>query len=169
MPYPDECALLAVGAWSGFRRRGHQHINIFFKSYLLIISGSNQDLLYFAQVLAIRGTPQAIVSNFVNTRRQHMLEKTPDELLGADGHGSCLGAAGTLIPKGHLAVIDRDDSAVGNSDTVNVASEIIEDLTGALDGRFTVDNPFLSPYGFRQVNILKSPPNTLEKDSAKSP
>ena len=79
-----------------------------------------------------------------------MLKKTPDELPGADGHGFDISTAfGILIPKGHLAIIDRDDSAVGNGDAVNVAGQIIEDCKGALDGRFTVDNPVFSPYGFR--------------------
>ncbi|GAI78132.1 unnamed protein product, partial [marine sediment metagenome] len=45
--------------------------------------------------------------------------------------------------------------------------EIIEDCTGALDGRFTVDDPVFSPYGFGQVNIFELPANTVEEDSAK--
>jgi hypothetical protein len=44
------------------------------------------------------GTPQTIVSNFVDTSRQHMLQKTPDELLGADGHGFCLSARKVTLP-----------------------------------------------------------------------
>jgi hypothetical protein len=43
-------------------------------------------MLYFREVLAVRETPQTIVADFVNTGRQHMLKKTPDEFLGADGH-----------------------------------------------------------------------------------
>jgi len=34
-----------------------------------------------------------------------MLQKTPDELLGADGHGFRLSTAGTLIPKGDLTIV----------------------------------------------------------------
>ena len=115
------------------------------------------------------GTPQTIVSNFVNTGRQHMLQKTPDELLGADGHGFRLSTAGTLIPKGNLAVVDREDSAIGDGHTVNVAGQIIEDRTGALDGRFTVNNPVLLPYGFRQLYIFELPANIVEEDAAKQP
>ncbi len=124
-------------------------------------------MLYFREVLAMRGTQQTIVSNFVNTSRQHMLQETADELLGADGHGFDISTAGILIPKGHLAVVDRDDSAVGYGETVNVAGEIIEDCTSALDGRFRMSDPFLLPYVSRQVNVLKSPFNTLTKDFAK--
>ena len=105
--------------------------------------------MYFGQVLTMCGTPQTIVSNFVNAGRQHMLQKTPDELLGADGHGFRLSTAGTLIPKGNLAVVGRDYSAVGDGYTVNVAGEIIEDCTGALDGWFAVNDPLLLPYGLR--------------------
>ena len=64
-----------------------------------------------------------------------MLKKTPDELPGADGHGFDISTAfGILIPKGHLAIIDRDDSAVGDGYTVNVAGQIIKDCTSAMDG-----------------------------------
>ena len=48
-----------------------------------------------------------------------------------------------------------------------VAGEIIEDCTGALDDRFTVDNPVFLPYGFRQVNIFELPANTVEEVAAK--
>ena len=68
-------------------------------------------MLYFREVLAMRGTPQTIVANFVNTGRQHMLQETSNELLGADSHGLRLGTAQTLIPKGNLTVVGRDYSA----------------------------------------------------------
>jgi len=71
-----------------------------------------------------------------------MLEKTPDELLSTDGHDLSLCCAGAPIPKGHLTVVGRKDSAVGDGDTVNVTGKIIEDLTGALDGRFRMNDPF---------------------------
>ncbi len=113
-------------------------------------------MLYFREVLAMCGTPQTIVSNFVNAGRQHVLQKTPDELLGANGHGFCLSTAGILIPKGNLPVVGRDYSTVGDGYTVNVAGEIIEDCTSTSDGRFRMSDPFLLPYVSRQVNILKS-------------
>ena len=92
-----------------------------------------------------------------------MLQETSNELLGADGHGFCLSAAGTLIPKGNLAVVGRDDPAVGDGYTVNVAGEIIEDRTGALNGRFRMSDPFLLPYVSRQVNVPKHLLNALAK------
>ncbi len=73
------------------------------------------------------------------------------------------------MPKSNLAVVDRDDSAVGYGDTVNVAGQIIEGRTGALDGRFTVDDPVFLLYGFRQVNLFELPANTGEEDTAKQP
>ena len=103
----------------------------------------------------MRGTPQAIVADFVNAGRHHMLQETSDELLGTDGHGFCLIVPGILIPKGNLAVVGRDYSAVGDGDTVNVAGEIIEDRTGALDGRFTVNDP----EGTRTLNLRIDSPN----------
>ena len=96
-----------------------------------------------------------------------MLQKTSYELLGANGHGFCLSIPGILIPKGHLTVIDREDSAIGDGHTVNVAREIIEDLACALDGRFTVNDPVLLPYRFRQLNIFELPAKTAKEDATK--
>ena len=79
-----------------------------------------------------------------------MLEKTPNELLGVDGHGLRLSCASAPIPKAHLTVVDREDSAICNSDSVNIAGEVIEDLAATLDSRFTVNDPVLFPEGFRQ-------------------
>ena len=121
------------------------------------------------QILAMRGTPQAIVTNFVNTLWQYMLEKTADELLGADGHDLCLRTAGILISKGNLAVVGRDYSAVGDGYAVNVAGEIIKDSTGTLNSRFRMSNPFFLPYVSRQVNVLESPFDTPTKALAKQP
>ena len=123
-------------------------------------------MLYFGEVLAMRGTPQAIVADFVNAGRQHMLQKTPDKLLCPDGHGFRLSIPGILIPKGNLAVAGRDYSAVGDGDTMNVTGEIIEDCASALDGWLAVNDPFLLPYRFRQVNILKVPANTVKEAAA---
>jgi len=52
---------------------------------------------------------------------------------------------------------------------VNVAGQIIEDRTGAMDGRFTVDDPVFLPYGFRQMNLFELSANTGEEDAAKQP
>jgi hypothetical protein len=96
-----------------------------------------------------------------------MLEKTPDEFLGVDRHGLCLSSAGTLISKGDLTMLGRDDSAVGGGETVNVAGEIIEDGTSTLNSSFGMSDPFLLPYVSRQVNVLKSPFDTPTKALAK--
>ena len=99
----------------------------------------------FKEVLAIGGTPQTIVTNFVNALWQYMLEKTSDEFLSVDRHGFNLSPIGILIPKSHLPVVGRENSAIGDRDTVNVAGEIIEDGTRALDGWLTVDDPLFLP------------------------
>ena len=97
-----------------------------------------------------------------------MLQKTPDELFGVDNHSLDISTAfGILIPKSHITIVDRKDSAVGDGDSVNVAGQIIKDCTSAMDGWFTVDDPFFLPYGFRKVNLFELSANTGEKDTAK--
>ena len=57
-------------------------------------------MLYFREVLAMRGTPQTIVSNFVNTSRQHMLQKTSHEFENIEGSLSESVAALLAVGKG---------------------------------------------------------------------
>jgi hypothetical protein len=75
--------------------------------------------------------------------------------------------AGVLTTKGDLAVVGKDHSVVGVGDTVNAASEIVEDRTGTLDGWFAVNDPVLLPYGFRHLDIFESSANTVEEDTKK--
>jgi hypothetical protein len=80
-----------------------------------------------------------------------------------------LSGAGVPIPKGDLSVVGRDDSAVGDGDTVNVPGKIVEDFGCALDSRFAVNDPVLLPYGFRQLNVHELPANTVKEDATKQP
>ena len=84
-------------------------------------------------MLTIGGAPQAIVANLVKALRQHVLEKASNEFLSKDGHRFGQITVGIFIPKGHLSIVDREDSAVGDGDPVNVAAQIVENLPGALD------------------------------------
>lgn len=91
----------------------------------------------------------------MNSGRQYMLQKTPDELGSADGHGLGLGWAVASIPKGYLTLVDREDAAVGDGHPVNVAAQVLQDSAGVLDRRFTVNDPVLLPETVWQVNLGK--------------
>ena len=50
---------------------------------------------------------------------------------------------------------------------VSIAGKIIEDSTGSMDSRFTMNNPVFLPYGFRQVNLFELSANTGKEDTSK--
>ena len=59
------------------------------------------------------GTPQPVVADFMEPLGQHMLQKTPDELMGGQRHGFPTLVLGVLVAKAHLAVIDREETGIG--------------------------------------------------------
>ena len=95
-------------------------------------------------------TPEAVVTHLVDPAREDMLEETPKEFVGVESHGSRFRRAGIPVSKGHSAVFDRENTAVGDGDTMDVAAKILQDFLRALDGRFTVNHPVLLPQGQRQ-------------------
>ena len=72
-----------------------------------------------------------------------MEQKSPDELVGREGHGFLLIVVAIVSPlEFHLAVFDIDDPMVGNGDPVRVAADIVHHLLGSGEGWLGVDDPF---------------------------
>jgi len=71
-----------------------------------------------------------------------MQEESAQELIQGYGHQFLLIVVRRVPPaKGDLAVGQRDQSMVGDGDTVSVAAEILEHILGAPEGRLGVDYP----------------------------
>jgi hypothetical protein len=73
-----------------------------------------------------------------------MQQEAPDELLGIQSHG--LGAAVMLVVfvlKRDSAIFQRDQSVVGDGDSMRVTAQISEHLLGAAERRLGVNHPFL--------------------------
>src|SRR5438105_5190822 len=71
-----------------------------------------------------------------------MQQETPDELIRLQRQG--LGAAVMLVVfvlKRDLAVFERDQSVIGDRDSMGIAAQIREHLLGAAEGRLSVDHP----------------------------
>ncbi len=74
-----------------------------------------------------------------------MEEKSANELHGVESHGALAVTLGVILPtKGDLTVLERNEPLIGDSDAMGVSSEVLEHLLGTAEGRFRVDNPFLS-------------------------
>jgi hypothetical protein len=91
------------------------------------------------------GTPQPIVADVVEPLGQPMRQKAPDELVGGQRHGFPTLVLGVLVAKAHLAMIDAEETGVGQRDTVEIAAQVVQDVLRAVHSRFAVDHPPLGP------------------------
>ena len=47
-----------------------------------------------------------------------------------------------LVAEADLAVVDVEQSLVGDGDAMGVAADVVEDLLGTRERRFGIDDPF---------------------------
>jgi hypothetical protein len=114
-----------------------------------------EDQLELPEKGAVGRAPEAIVPDLVEAFDRHVLKETPDELKGRQRHDTPLGRVGVLIAEGDLAVVDGDQPAVGDSNTMDVSSQIGQDRVGvSLDGAGPYA-PLLFPGTRRHGDIRK--------------
>jgi len=93
----------------------------------------------------VRGPEQAIVADALEAARQNVLHKALYEL-GA-GQAYCALLATTLAidsdAKGHLVIVDRDDTLVGDRHAVGVAAQILEHLGRTAEGLLGIHHPVM--------------------------
>jgi|TARA_B100000315_G_C14217064_1_gene424737 hypothetical protein len=69
-------------------------------------------------------------------------EEASDELVGVEGKEFDLVVVGSvLVGEGDLAVVNRDDAMIGDSDPMGVASEIAEELLRTGERRLCIGDP----------------------------
>ncbi len=74
-----------------------------------------------------------------------MQQKSAKELADRQAHSTLLILVGRVAPpKGHACGIQRDQSVVGNGDSMRVAAEIAQDLPGTAKRPLAVDHPFFT-------------------------
>src|ERR1700712_317981 len=72
-----------------------------------------------------------------------MQQKPAHELAGGQGHQLGLAVMAVVLPgEADLAVSEPSQAAVGDGDTMGVAAEIGEHLSGASEWTLAVDDPF---------------------------
>ena len=58
---------------------------------------------------------------------------------------------GIILPaEGDLVVLEGDEAMVGDGDAMGVAAEIAEDVMGAAEGWFGIDDPWLTEQGAQE-------------------
>ena len=67
-------------------------------------------------------TPQPLVANLVEPLGPHMRQKAPDDLVGGQRQGVPTLVLGVLVAKAPLAIIDGEETGVGQRDAVDISS-----------------------------------------------
>jgi len=95
-----------------------------------------------------------------------MLEETADEFVCFQGHGLGLVGERVQIAEGDEALGDVEDSTVGDSYPMDVASEVREDGLSALNGGLAEDVPFLPPDSGWDHDVRESIMETVSEDGS---
>jgi Phage integrase, N-terminal SAM-like domain len=101
---------------------------------------SRQPKLQLVQEGTMDGTPQPIVPDVVEPLGQHVLQETPDALVGGSCHHFPALVLGVRVAEAHLIVLGREDTAIGQGDPMDISAEVVQDQLRALHGRFAVDD-----------------------------
>src|SRR5205085_11841448 len=73
-----------------------------------------------------------------------MQQESPNKLHSFHGHLLAVSCGGVVFEgEGDLAVVKSQDALVGNGDAMGITTQITEDIFGAGEGRFGVDDPVL--------------------------
>ena len=94
---------------------------------------------------------QSEVADLDEAGRQDMEQKTSDELDRIELHD----AAAVVMPgvspaEAHLAVLEAEESSVGDGDSMCVAGQILQHMFGPSERRLGVDHPLFPAQGSKQ-------------------
>jgi hypothetical protein len=86
-------------------------------------------------------TPQPIGADLVEALGSYVLQEAANKRLGGQGHGVPTIVLGVLVAEAEVAGLDRDNTASGQGDPVDIPAQVIEHPLWALHGGFAVDHP----------------------------
>jgi hypothetical protein len=89
---------------------------------------------------------EAKVADAAEAMGQDMQQEPADELAGIERHRFALVAGAVVLPaEADAPILAREQTAVGEGDTVRVAAEIVENLPGPAERSLGIDDPFDAP------------------------
>jgi hypothetical protein len=105
------------------------------------------------------------VANPNESAWQHMQQKAPQELVGADGHGPLLIAMGVILPpERDLAVLESNQSVVGDGNTMSILSEVMQYVFGSAEGPFCIHDPVLPEELWQSARWVCRPGRSTSED-----
>src|SRR5215475_2415421 len=94
--------------------------------------------------MSVRGSEQAVVTDFDEAFGQDVLKEAADKLLGGNGRESGPISGRILVGKSDLAILEGEDAAIADGDAKDVRSEVFEG-GGACAYRLRVNDPIFAP------------------------
>ena len=89
---------------------------------------------------------KTVVADTHESRWKDVEKESAAELHGVETHGSHDVSLCVVFPmKTNLSVLQGQDPLIGDSDSMGVAGQVFEDLLGASEWFFGVDNPLFAP------------------------
>ncbi|OPL14241.1 MAG: hypothetical protein AVO38_11975 [delta proteobacterium ML8_D] len=90
------------------------------------------------------------MAHLVETPGQDVLEEAPHELGRGESHSTPSMLLRVFVAEGNVAVLEGENTVIGDRDAVDIAGKIRKHLISTLHGWFTVDNPVGLPEGLRK-------------------
>jgi hypothetical protein len=88
---------------------------------------------------------EAVVADAVEARWQDVHQEAADELVGIERHDLVVSLGpfeAVILPlEGNAVVVERDQAAVGDGNTVGIAGEVAQNFLGSAEGSFAVNHP----------------------------
>ena len=94
--------------------------------------------------MSVRGSEQAVVTDFDEAFGQDVLKEATDNLFGGNGRESGPICGRVLVGECDQAIFEREDAAIADGDAKDVRSEVFEG-GGACAYRLRVNDPIFAP------------------------
>lgn len=94
---------------------------------------------------------KSVVADAHETLGENVEKESSEELDGVESHGALTTALGVvLVAEADFAVVDAEQSLVGDGDPVGIAGEVFEDLPRSTERRLSINDPVFVTQGFEQ-------------------
>ena len=96
------------------------------------------------RLTAIAVGEQTEVADLDEATRQHVKQEATDELNRIEAHDlDAVVVSGVAPLKAHLSVVQIQEPAIGDGDTMGVAGQVLEHMRRTAERRLGIDDPFL--------------------------
>ena len=123
------------------------------RKYIEVRNRNSEAFLASGQRFLLAGIAEyAVMAHPSEARREDVLRETPQELHPLEGHLADFAVGPViLVAEPYTVIIDRKETMIGDGSFMSVAPEVFDDLFGASEGLFGVDDPgfliqLLSPF-----------------------